>query len=245
MLDVRCPGCAKLLQVVETATDRNSVCPACGAMFRPLDSWTETRLTERPSLTSAAPVREPEAEDWADDSHGIRLRNDMNEIRLPSANNAAVEDAVSAARAELRRIVRFAIIAFTATCCLAVVLIIRLPVNDAPLEEAIASVLFAAFISATCTSMFAWLIAHAPYRSVRRLAGLTFGVALSCISIGSVFIWLRPIDRTVSDVYALVSFSFCVAVVAFFGLAIAVGILTTLVQLAHALCDPADRRSRE
>ena len=35
MLEVRCPGCAKLLQVVETATDRDSVCPACGLLFRP------------------------------------------------------------------------------------------------------------------------------------------------------------------------------------------------------------------
>src|SRR5437868_3685028 len=35
MLDVRCPNCAKLLQAVETATDCDSVCPACGNVFQP------------------------------------------------------------------------------------------------------------------------------------------------------------------------------------------------------------------
>ena len=35
MLSVPCPNCRKLLQVVETSTDRQSQCPACGVVFTP------------------------------------------------------------------------------------------------------------------------------------------------------------------------------------------------------------------
>ena len=35
MLEVRCPNCEKLLQVVEIATENESRCPMCSASFRP------------------------------------------------------------------------------------------------------------------------------------------------------------------------------------------------------------------
>jgi hypothetical protein len=35
MLELQCPNCRKLLQVVETATDRYSQCPSCGTVFQP------------------------------------------------------------------------------------------------------------------------------------------------------------------------------------------------------------------
>src|SRR5262249_31553784 len=39
MLEVTCPNCRKLLHVVETATGRDSQCPACGTVFRPETVW--------------------------------------------------------------------------------------------------------------------------------------------------------------------------------------------------------------
>src|SRR5438445_8983415 len=37
MLSVTCPNCRKLLQVVETSSDRESQCSACGTTFWPAD----------------------------------------------------------------------------------------------------------------------------------------------------------------------------------------------------------------
>jgi phage FluMu protein Com len=45
MLVVSCPSCAKLLQVADTATAQESVCPACGSVFQPNIMRHETSLT--------------------------------------------------------------------------------------------------------------------------------------------------------------------------------------------------------
>jgi hypothetical protein len=41
MLEVNCPSCRKLLQVADTAIDRDSQCPACATVFRPAANWHE------------------------------------------------------------------------------------------------------------------------------------------------------------------------------------------------------------
>jgi len=49
MLSVPCPNCRKLLQVVDTSTDRESQCPACGTVFRPGEQWGEEQPTAKQS----------------------------------------------------------------------------------------------------------------------------------------------------------------------------------------------------
>src|SRR5262245_24087069 len=55
MLEVTCPTCRRLLHVVETATDRDSQCPACATVFRP-DEHPPGRQP-LPSLSAVARVR--------------------------------------------------------------------------------------------------------------------------------------------------------------------------------------------
>jgi hypothetical protein len=47
MLELTCPNCRRLLQIVETATDRDSQCPACGVVFRPEQTGTHGAPAER------------------------------------------------------------------------------------------------------------------------------------------------------------------------------------------------------
>src|ERR1043166_1813392 len=42
MLSVPCPNCRKLLQVVDTSTDCESQCAACGTLFRPAGSEAQS-----------------------------------------------------------------------------------------------------------------------------------------------------------------------------------------------------------
>jgi hypothetical protein len=58
MLVVSCPSCKKLLQVVETATDHESVCPGCGTVFRPSIVRHATSLTHH-GAAGALSQREP------------------------------------------------------------------------------------------------------------------------------------------------------------------------------------------
>jgi hypothetical protein len=52
MLDLTCPNCRKLLQVADTATDRDSQCPACGTVFRPDAVW-RPQLGPAPEIASS------------------------------------------------------------------------------------------------------------------------------------------------------------------------------------------------
>jgi hypothetical protein len=56
MLEVNCPGCRKLLQVADTAMDRDSQCPACATVFRPATNWRDPSTAP---TTRASAMLEP------------------------------------------------------------------------------------------------------------------------------------------------------------------------------------------
>ena len=83
MLSVPCPNCRRLLQVVDTSADRESQCPACGAMFKPYAVWghglesghppasMETGVDTGVRLPSSNVQSEYEQHEWAPEHEGL------------------------------------------------------------------------------------------------------------------------------------------------------------------------------
>jgi phage FluMu protein Com len=131
MLSVPCPNCRKLLQVVETATDRESQCPACGTVFRPGSSR---------AATDAPLERTFEIPDAVDDYLSSRADEPLISTRSVDQWRENVEQAALDRR---RQYVRFAVVAFVV---LVLFIFFVAFVNTRDVGQAVGAALCCAFV---------------------------------------------------------------------------------------------------
>jgi hypothetical protein len=150
MLDVRCPGCAKLLQVAETATDYDSLCPACGTEFRPERAWSGAQSLPPPQESLPSSLPGPQT--------AVTVSQPSNDLDGRWPNNMLLTQ--SAVRASSPSVGRLGCISFLVGCALSILLAVRLDRMFLP-AEAIVWLLGTGFVTGSFAMTFAVMLANA------------------------------------------------------------------------------------